>query len=284
MIRVSEIFYSIEGEGPLTGRPTLFVRFFGCNFTCSGFGTVGIKHDTGLKYVSPETREDLSKYHFRTGCDSAYSWDPAFKHLSTDYTVETLAQAILDTLNANVIPGAPLPILCFTGGEPMLYQKHFLNILERVESSFDLLLVETNGSIYLDPEFNQNLPIQAPSISVLWSISPKLSNSGEPREKAIRKNVIDSLGRDRYFKFVTDGSPESIAEINSVLAEYGGDYGDAEYPGDYVDRANTWLMPEGAALDQQKAVQRKVANACLKYGFNFCARVHVWVFDNEIGT
>ncbi len=34
MIQLSEIFYSIQGEGLWTGTPAVFVRLAGCNLAC----------------------------------------------------------------------------------------------------------------------------------------------------------------------------------------------------------------------------------------------------------
>jgi len=33
--QISEIFQSIQGEGPYQSKPQLFIRFFGCNLSCS---------------------------------------------------------------------------------------------------------------------------------------------------------------------------------------------------------------------------------------------------------
>ena len=36
--RVCESFYSVQGEGRFVGVPSVFLRMFGCNFKCEGFG------------------------------------------------------------------------------------------------------------------------------------------------------------------------------------------------------------------------------------------------------
>ncbi len=33
--KITDIFYSIQGEGFFTGKPAVFVRFFGCNLSCA---------------------------------------------------------------------------------------------------------------------------------------------------------------------------------------------------------------------------------------------------------
>ncbi len=51
-MRISEIFYSIQGEGPAMGRPATFVRFAGCNLNCIGC-------DTQLKSWSEISCKDI---------------------------------------------------------------------------------------------------------------------------------------------------------------------------------------------------------------------------------
>ncbi|PMP66152.1 MAG: 7-carboxy-7-deazaguanine synthase QueE [Thermodesulfobacterium geofontis] len=57
-LKISEIFFSLQGEGPLIGYPTLFIRLFGCNLNCSWCDTPYAKGNNPHKEV--EISEILS--------------------------------------------------------------------------------------------------------------------------------------------------------------------------------------------------------------------------------
>ncbi len=46
MLQLSEIFYSIQGEGTHSGTPAVFVRLAGCNLACTFCDT-----DYSLKFL-----------------------------------------------------------------------------------------------------------------------------------------------------------------------------------------------------------------------------------------
>lgn len=290
-IPIIESFMSLEGEGILTGFPTLFIRSFGCNFTCSGFSQTTPRPQTVIPLQRPlftgreyQPIQNLKDFVVApTGCDSTYSWSPEYKHLSKQHSVEELIVEMRRHLPVNAFRNALRPTLSLTGGEPMLHQKFWTEFVRHpFLRQFDRILIETNGSVNITKDFTQALLdwVDYTDGSVIWANSPKLSISGEPKDRAIRPLAIQSQresSKIQYFKFVTDGSADSIEEIKDVICIYEAVVGPIEGPA-------IQLMPVGATKEQQELMMRKIADVCIAEGFVLCSRVHVWIWGNTTGT
>lgn len=59
MIKVNEIFYSIQGEGHYTGTPAVFVRLSGCNLHCDFCDT---EHESGLMMDDDDILRAVMQY------------------------------------------------------------------------------------------------------------------------------------------------------------------------------------------------------------------------------
>lgn len=63
-MKVNEIFYSFQGEGPYSGTPCLFLRLSGCNYNCSFCDT---DHESYTEYkvkdLSRKLRDMMDEYN-----------------------------------------------------------------------------------------------------------------------------------------------------------------------------------------------------------------------------
>ena len=95
-IKVAELFYSLQGEGQYVGVPSIFLRTFGCNFTCSGFNMPKGQKSVERYAVDEELFTDYKQLPLvSTGCDSYASWDPRFKDFSPVLETDAIASAIM---------------------------------------------------------------------------------------------------------------------------------------------------------------------------------------------
>jgi len=63
-LKVSEIFFSLQGEGPLVGFPTFFVRLYGCNLKCTWCDTPYARCGEDYRERAPEEIVRLWKKEF----------------------------------------------------------------------------------------------------------------------------------------------------------------------------------------------------------------------------
>jgi 7-carboxy-7-deazaguanine synthase len=282
-IKVAEIFYSIQGEGRFMGVPSVFLRTFGCNFTCSNFGMPLGERSTEADDVA-QVAHMFTNYKdlplVKTGCDSYASWHPSFKHLSPVLTSEAITDAIMEMLPNNEWGDVHLVI---TGGEPLLgWQRSYPDLLnhEKTKHKLTEITFETNGTQALTPEFETYLFEDFTRLGrdydkLTFSVSPKLSVSGEKWEDAIKPEVIrqyQTVGYT-YLKFVVS-SKYDVAEAERAVEQYrAAGFGGPVY-----------IMPCGGEEELYNLNKTQVAELALQKGWRYSDRLQIPLFKNAWGT
>jgi organic radical activating enzyme len=277
-LKVAELFYSIQGEGRYMGVPSVFLRTYGCNFTCGGFGMPKGQLSEERNKVDAESIKDYKSLPLvSTGCDSYASWDPRFKHLSPVLDTDSIADSIVDILPHGRWMDEHLVI---TGGEPLLgWQRSYPDLLSNEKmKSLKEITFETNGTQMLSSEFFEFLSDwkrNREKNALTFSVSPKLSVSGEKWDEAILPKVIHQYQDVGfvYLKFVV-ASEEDVQEAVKATEEYrrGGFKGPV------------YLMPVGGVESVYTMNAKNVALAAMKLGFRYSDRLQVPLFKNEWGT
>lgn len=144
MLRLSEHYVSVQGEGPNVGALTQFVRFAGCNMRCPGWP-----------------------------CDTEHAINPEiWRHESKKVWPEQLFEAVVETCNTT---GARN--ICLTGGEPFMQKHEELHQLALLIETVGHMPVEvfTNGS-FTFPEWRTRFDWK---VMMDW----KLEGSGEAQTR-----------------------------------------------------------------------------------------------------
>lgn len=107
---LSEVFVSLQGEGPRAGRCVQFLRLGGCNLSCSW-------------------------------CDTPYTWDNTRYDLRKEAPLTTIDD-IMDSIE-------PCLDVVITGGEPLIHQERaaWAELLRRLHGARCAIAIETNGTI-----------------------------------------------------------------------------------------------------------------------------------------
>ncbi|MCE1164705.1 MAG: 7-carboxy-7-deazaguanine synthase QueE [Bacteroidetes bacterium] len=190
-MRISELFYSLQGEGKRTGVPSFFIRTNFCNLRC----------------------------RFKSGnlCDTPYtSWNPGDEKNLGDVQVDKIIEEYKKSGAADTV---------ITGGEPSV-QKEELDILCReLKKLGAYITLETNGTIVSNFINHISLASVSPKLSTSvpygteYEKSHSLNRLNIPALKQYEENFRKGTF-DIQWKFVVCGE-EDIAEIKLLQKEAG---------------------------------------------------------------
>ena len=265
------------------GVPSVFLRTFGCNFTCDSFGMPrGGKSVERIQIALTHEETPYKNYKdlplVSTGCDSYASWDPAFKELSPLLTTDAIANRIMEILPHGEWRDEHLVI---TGGEPLLgWQKQYPDLLNHHKmQGLKEITFETNGTQKLSKEFKEYLErwhdLRSGEREITFSVSAKLPCSGEKWEDAIKPKVVCEYEQygTAYLKFVI-ATEQDFADAERAIAEYRA----AGFTG------HVYLMPVGGVESVYSMNNKNVAMLAMKNGLRYSDRLQVPLFKNEWGT
>lgn len=243
---INEIFYSIQGEGLLTGVPSVFIRLAGCPLRCRWCDT---------KYAqSPSAGVDLTI--------------PQLLH-----KIENLKYPAFNISKKNKINSAFFAVknnyIVLTGGEPMT-NPQLPALTKALKKLGKHITIETAGI-----KFIPNLACD------LMSISPKTSNAGlaaagtpaSSKKGMMRFTAIKRLIENYPYqlKFVVR-TPRDLPEIRKIVESLG-----------QPDPARVLLMPQAKTRRQLINKSEMVAELCRQTGFTFCTRLHILLFNGQKG-
>lgn len=180
---VSEIFYSIDGEGVRTGLPVIFIRLFGCNLNCSY-------------------------------CDTRYACkaDEADENGIVGFDMMDF-----DKIMFNIKQYEPCKCITLTGGEPLIHENTARLVMLLRQNGYEVN-IETNGVVDLRPFIVYQEGFDSPG-EYFFTMDWKSISSGES-EKMIVEN-LGVLETHDVIKFVV-GSIEDLDQMRELLEYHQG--------------------------------------------------------------
>jgi len=160
--------------------------------------------------------------------------------------------------------------IVITGGEPLLYwiDIEFQKFMKYYVDKGHHITIETNASIdiKLTEPWHKN---------ILFSMSVKLSNSGESLQKRININTLNNIlevSKHSYLKFVIDKDflPKASMEIDDILNQ--------------ISQCDVYLMPLGDTAEIIDKNSLSVIEFALEKGYKYSDRLHIRVWNNKRGV
>ena len=243
-MKISELFYSIQGEGKRTGSPSFFIRTNYCNLRC--------------------------KFPGGNLCDTSYtSWFPDDEKNTGDVEIDYILNEYRNAGCRDVV---------ITGGEPTMYPEELALLCSELKRISDdiFITIETNGTNIGDFVDSSDLISISPK---LFSSVPfdtefeKMHMKNRINAEVLKKYNIRKQNNktDIQWKFVYTGEKdiEEILELQSLIG---------------FENKDIYLMPEGITEEDLKKKRVETIDVCKKNKFNYTDRIHILIWGNRRGT
>lgn len=243
-LNISELFYSIQGEGKKAGTPSFFIRTNYCNLRCQFAG--GNLCDTPYTSWNPEDSKNLGKV-----------------------TVEYILSRYREFYPSDVV---------ITGGEPTLQRAGLIELcsaLKKLDRKVFITL-ETNGTRY--GEYVKFIDLVSISPKLTTSVPSNKKFKKLHLKNRLNFNILKQYEfgarrkiYDIQWKFVVT-SEEDIDEILQIKKIVN------------FQNNTVFLMPEGINRSDLSTKRKLVVNLCKQYNFSYCERLQILIWGNKRGV
>ena len=227
------------------GAPAVFVRASRCNLHCVWCDTDHTWNFEGTPW--PHEKDAVPGY---------------LKHRKVEVMLE------VDPVDAAAkVMDFPCQRTVITGGEPLLQEEAFLEMIVRIrerqpEHQFE---VETNATLIPSPAFHEAVN--------QFNVSPKLANAGMPESLRLKADALTFFAKSSksWFKFVV-AEPRDLEEIEDLRRCY------------VIPVSRVLLMPEGRTSLELDKSAAWLADICREQGYRFCDRLHIRLWGDRRGV
>lgn len=240
---INETYICLQGEGKLTGVPSILIRFSGCHLRCM-----------------------WSETEF---CDSWYSsWSPEKGKYSLQ-DIENLVKSNPQIKHSIV-----------SGGEPCINPNLLQELCILLKSLGHHITIETAGTDYVETEadlisLSPKLFSSTPIVGTkkIWDEDKLVTQTEKDLHSKHRCNytamkALIMFHLDYQFKPVV-GSEEDLMEALQIMYELN------------VPREKVYLMAPGATEKELAKKRIWLQEKCIELGYNYTDRLHIITHDSK---
>ena len=265
---ISQVIVTVQGEGPSVGTPVLLIRMGNCNLNCDFCDT---KWSNNMKLG--EAKKITSRTFSLPVTVDDSNFDDFMKYINKEFINQFKINTIL-----------------LTGGEPFM-NKEFIRKLVYTDKipKIGKLEIETNGVLIDDEEDYKSFDHWARPIQL--NISPKLDIKSY-RSKTIKTiDDIISVFKKNSKEFIHRILIDTPTTVNwKFVYSKAGEESIKKFIKEVPDVNQIYIMPltpdylqyplEDLFLEAFRESSYDTIDFCMRTGYIFSARQHVWTFNN----